>query len=176
MLLNNVLKGLIMVKRTKKRKASKNRKKKKSFLFKYIKLAGFIVLPVFLYIVYCIITLPDMNEAINRTRLPSTTILAENGNEVQSFGTVYSEFVKSEELPQYLVDAIVFTEDKRFYNHFGFDIISFTRAMLTNIFAGRYAQGGSTITQQVAKNLFLTNKKLIHLNHNNSFWYEIIIW
>ena len=164
-----------MVKRTKKRKNSKSKKKKKSCLFKYIRLAGFVALPMLLYIAYCIITLPDMEEAINRTRLPSTTILAENGNEVQSFGTVYSEFVRSEELPQYLVDAIVFTEDKRFYNHFGFDIISFTRAMITNIFAGRYAQGGSTITQQVAKNLFLTNKKTINRKVQElllAFWLE----
>lgn len=164
-----------MVKRTKKRKTSKSRKKKKSSLLKYIKLAGILALPILLYIAYCIITLPDMEEAINRTRLPSTTILAENGNEVQSFGTVYSEFVRSEELPQYLVDAIVYTEDKRFYGHFGFDIISFTRAMITNIFAGRYAQGGSTITQQVAKNLFLTNKKTLSRKVQElllAFWLE----
>ena len=163
------------IKKTAKKRKTSRSKKKKSFLLKYIKLAGIIALPVLLYIAYCIITLPDMNEAINRTRLPSTTILAENGNEVQSFGTVYSEFVRSEELPQYLVDAIVFTEDKRFYNHFGFDIISFTRAMITNVFAGRYAQGGSTITQQVAKNLFLTNKKTLNRKVQElllAFWLE----
>ena len=116
-----------------------------------------------------------MDEAINRTRLPSTTILAENGNEVQSFGTVYSEIIRTEELPQYVIDAIVFTEDKRFYKHFGFDITSFARAMITNVFAGRYAQGGSTITQQVAKNLFLTNRKTINRKIQElllAFWLE----
>lgn len=116
-----------------------------------------------------------MKEAINRTRQPSTTIVADNGNEVQTFGTVYSEVVRSEELPQYVVDAIVYTEDKRFYNHFGFDIISFTRAMIANIFAGRYAQGGSTITQQVAKNLFLTSEKSIRRKVQElllAFWLE----
>jgi len=116
-----------------------------------------------------------MNDAINRTRQPSTTIIADNGNEVQTFGTVYSEVIRSEELPQYLVDAIVYTEDRRFYQHFGFDIISFTRAMITNIFAGRYVQGGSTITQQVAKNLFLTSKKTIHRKTQElllAFWLE----
>ena len=116
-----------------------------------------------------------MKEAINRTRQPSTTIVADNGNEVQTFGTVYSEVVRSEELPQYVVDAIVYTEDKRFYNHFGFDIISFTRAMIANVFAGRYAQGGSTITQQVAKNLFLTSEKSIRRKVQElllAFWLE----
>lgn len=116
-----------------------------------------------------------MKEAINRTRQPSTTIVADNGNEVQTFGTVYSEVVRSEELPQYVVDAIVYTEDKRFYKHFGFDVISFTRAMIANVFAGRYAQGGSTITQQVAKNLFLTSEKSIRRKVQElllAFWLE----
>ena len=69
-----------------------------------------------------------MEEAVNRTRQPSTSIIAENGNDVQTFGTIYSEVVRSEELPQYVIDAIVSTEDRRFYSHFGFDIISFTRS------------------------------------------------
>ena len=127
------------------------------------------------YLGFCLITLPDMDAAINRTRLPSTTILAENGNEVQSFGTVYSEIIRSEELPQYVIDAIVWTEDRRFYEHFGFDIVSFARAMITNLFAGRFAQGGSTLTQQVAKNLFLTNKKTINRKTQElllAFWLE----
>ena len=173
------MKGFDVVKKNKKAQIKKRKisrtKKKKSHLLKYVKLAGLLILPVLLYVVYCIITLPDMKEAINRTRLPSSTILAENGNEIQSFGTVYSEFVRSEELPQYIIDAIVFTEDKRFYNHFGFDIISFTRAMIANVFAGRYAQGGSTITQQVAKNLFLTSEKSIRRKVQElllAFWLE----
>ncbi len=166
-----------MAKKKKKTKAKKNRlsKFKKSPAYKILKICfiGFCLLSG--YLIYCILTIPNMDEAINRTRLPSTTILAENGNEIHSFGTVYSEIINAEELPQYVVDAIVFTEDKRFYEHFGFDTISFTRAMLANIFAGRYAQGGSTITQQVAKNLFLTNKKTISRKVQElflAFWLE----
>ena len=119
--------------------------------------------------------MPDIEDAISRTRQPSTTIIAENGNEIQSFGQVYSELIRTEELPQYVIDAIVSTEDRRFYSHFGFDIISFSRAMLTNLFAGRYAQGGSTITQQVAKNLFLTSQKTIRRKVQElllAFWLE----
>ena len=128
-----------------------------------------------LYVGYCYITMPDIEEAISRTRQPSTTIVAENGNEIQSFGQVYSELIRTEELPQYVIDAIVSTEDRRFYSQFGFDIISFSRAMLTNLFAGRYAQGGSTITQQVAKNLFLTSQKTIRRKVQElllAFWLE----
>lgn len=97
------------------------------------------------------------------------------GNEVKTFGSVYSEVIRLNELPSYVPDAIISTEDRRFYAHFGFDIVAFTRAMLTNIFMGRYAQGGSTITQQVAKNLFLTSQKNIKRKTQElllAFWLE----
>lgn len=159
-----------------KRKKTTKRKKFKNSRLKLFLTAGAVAAALLaVYLLICLATMPDLKEAINRTRLPSTTILAENGNEVQSFGTVYSEIIRSEELPQYTVDAIVYTEDRRFYQHFGFDIISFTRAMAANLFAGRFAQGGSTITQQVAKNLFLTNKKTINRKAQElllAFWLE----
>ena len=166
-----------MAKKLKKKNSKKKSCKKffKSGWWKLIKLGIWCGLILLGYIAYCAITIPNMKEAINRTRQPSTTIVADNGNEVQTFGTVYSEVVRSEELPQYVVDAIVYTEDKRFYSHYGFDIISFTRAMIANVFAGRYAQGGSTITQQVAKNLFLTSEKSIRRKVQElllAFWLE----
>ncbi|MFR6464677.1 MAG: transglycosylase domain-containing protein, partial [Alphaproteobacteria bacterium] len=75
----------------------------------------------------------------------------------------------------YTTEAIIATEDRRFYQHFGFDIIAFTRAMAVNLIKGRYAQGGSTITQQVAKNLFLTPNKNIKRKIQElllAFWLE----
>ena len=155
-----------------RKKESKQRVKNRMRL---LKIFAVLVITLLTYVAYCLITLPNMSEAINRTRQPFTTIIADNGNEVQTFGTVYSEIIRSEELPQYVVDAIVYTEDRRFYSHFGFDIISFTRAMIANIFAGRYAQGGSTITQQVAKNLFLTSEKSVRRKAQElllAFWLE----
>ena len=166
-----------MTKPQKKKKRSKKRESKQRFKNRrrILKIFAVLVITLLTYIGYCALTLPNMNEAVNRTRQPSTTIIADNGNEVQTFGTVYSEVIRSEELPQYVVDAIVYTEDRRFYQHFGFDIISFTRAMAANIFAGRYAQGGSTITQQVAKNLFLTSEKSLRRKVQElllAFWLE----
>ncbi len=160
---------------TKRTKKSRRSSKRTSKFYLVLKICGIGFALLVFYLGFCLITLPDMDAAINRTRLPSTTILAENGNEVQSFGTVYSEIIRSEELPQYVIDAIVWTEDRRFYEHFGFDVVSFTRAMITNLFAGRFAQGGSTLTQQVAKNLFLTNKKTINRKTQElllAFWLE----
>ena len=144
-------------KKTKKRE-SKQRFKMSRFLFK---MAALLVITFALWIGWCIVTLPDIDEAVSKTRQPSTMIIAENGNEIYNFGSVYSEVITLDELPPYVADAIISTEDRRFYSHFGFDIISFTRAMLVNLWHRRYVQGASTITQQVAKNLFLTSNKTI---------------
>lgn len=166
-----------MAKLKKKKKNTKKRESKQRFKNRrrLLKIFALLVITLLIFVGFCALTMPDMTEAVNRTRQPSTTIIANNGNDIQSFGTVYSEVIRSEELPQYVVDAIVYTEDRRFYQHFGFDIISFTRAMLANVLAGRYAQGGSTITQQVAKNLFLTSQKNIRRKVQElllAFWLE----
>lgn len=127
------------------------------------------------YIFYCWITLPDISKAIERTRLPATTILTESGQEIESYGGVYSEIVYAEDLPSYVRDAVISTEDRRFYSHFGFDFISFGRAMVVNLIHRRYVQGGSTITQQVSKNLFLTPEKNIKRKVQEllmAFWLE----
>ena len=59
------------------------------------------------YIFYCWITLPDISKAIERTRLPATTILTESGQEIESYGGVYSEIVYAEDLPSYVRDAVI---------------------------------------------------------------------
>ncbi|MBR1605737.1 MAG: PBP1A family penicillin-binding protein [Alphaproteobacteria bacterium] len=164
--------------RTKKKtqKRRKSRSKQKRGLLKFL-LIIFMVLFVVIggYVGYCYLTMPDIEAAISRTRQPSTTITAENGNEIMSFGSVYSSIIMPDELPKYVSQAIVATEDRRFYQHFGFDFISFTRAMITNAIHRRYVQGGSTITQQVAKNLFLTSQKNIKRKVQElllAFWLE----
>lgn len=169
-----------MAKKAKTKKKTVKRKKRESkqrVATRRIALSflTLLVITFLSYLLYCFVTLPDIDKAVARTRQPSTTITAENGNEVQTFGSVYSEVIHLNELPPYVPDAIISTEDRRFYSHFGFDIIAFTRAMVTNIFLGRYAQGGSTITQQVAKNLFLTSKKNIKRKTQElllAFWLE----
>lgn len=169
-----------MAKKTKTGRKTTKRKKRESkqrFVTRRIVLIflSFLVITFVGWLLYCVLTLPDIDQAVARTRQPSTTITAENGNEVKTFGSVYSEVIRLNELPSYVPDAIISTEDRRFYAHFGFDIVAFTRAMLTNIFMGRYAQGGSTITQQVAKNLFLTSQKNIKRKTQElllAFWLE----
>lgn len=163
--------------KTKKKKSRKKSKKTKKFSWiKFLFKVGIILaIPVALYLVYCALTLPDIEHAVYRDRTPATTILAENGNEIYTFGTIYSEVVYLKDLPDYIPNAIIATEDRRFYSHFGIDFISLARAMLKNIIAGRYAQGASTISQQVAKNLFLTPNKNITRKVQElmmAFWLE----
>lgn len=156
-----------------------SRGKKTTGGFRWWKLLFFAALAVgaalALYVGYCFATLPDIEQAVSRTRQPSTSIIAENGQEIATFGNVYSEVVYPDELPPYVINAVIATEDRRFYSHFGFDVIAFTRAMTANLIKGRYAQGGSTITQQVAKNLFLTPQKNIKRKVQEllmAFWLE----
>lgn len=68
-------------------------------------------------------------------------------------------YLSYEEIPTLFVDAIVAVEDHRFYTHNGFDIISFGRAIVTNIQEKSLSQGGSTITQQLAKNMYFSFEK-----------------
>lgn len=66
-----------------------------------------------------------------------------------------------EEVPERVKQAVVAVEDKRFYKHHGFDLIRITKALISNLSAGRVVEGGSTITQQMAKNLFLSNEQTL---------------
>jgi penicillin-binding protein 1A len=105
--------------------------------------------------------LPDVDKAFNATRRPIITVLAADGATLVRTGDLYGRLSQLEDLPQALPQAVMATEDRRFYSHFGVDIIGLSRAMIANVRAGRIVQGGSTITQQVAKNLFLTPERTI---------------
>ena len=75
------------------------------------------------------------------------------------FDKAHRQYVPYNEIPDNFVNALVASEDDRFFQHIGFDIIGITRAMLKNIQARRIVQGGSTLTQQTAKNLFRRNER-----------------
>ena len=106
----------------KKAKRKTSRRRQKSFSWwKLLLVAGLVTAAALaLYIAYCFATLPDIEQAVSRTRQPSTTVIAENGQEIRSFGNVYSEVVYPSELPSYVKNAIIATEDRRVYYHLGF--------------------------------------------------------
>jgi penicillin-binding protein 1A len=88
-------------------------------------------------------------------RAPNVKILGVGGKLIANRGTTGGEAMGLHEMSPYLPQAVVAIEDRRFYSHFGFDPVGFGRAMVRNAMAGRMVQGGSTLTQQLAKNLFL---------------------
>ena len=143
----------------------KNKAKKRSWKMKLflcvLWLAIVLGLAVGGYIWYCQKTLPAFSKALYVERLPGVKILAADGRELTSYGALFAEPVDVDKLPSYVAQAVVDTEDRRFYKHKGFDYIGFVRAMGVNIIKRRYAQGASTLSQQVAKNLFLTRDKSI---------------
>ena len=113
------------------------------------------------YVGYCALTLPDIEKAIKTARSPQITILASNGEEIASYGAQVGRPIELKRLPAYVPQAVIATEDRRFYSHFGIDIRSVLRAVTVNLVENRKAQGASTLTQQVAKNLFLSSEKTL---------------
>ncbi len=103
--------------------------------------------------------LPDIDDLNKSTKAPSILIKTQKGDIIGSYGDIYGEYLKFDSLPTSLVDAVVATEDRNFYHHFGIDPLGLARATFVNIRAGHVVQGGSTITQQVAKNVFLTPER-----------------
>jgi penicillin-binding protein 1A len=110
---------------------------------------------------YFALTLPDTSELTRAERRPSVTILAADGSLLATFGDLFGQPLTLQEMSPYLPKAVIATEDRRFYSHFGIDPIGLLRAVVANFSAGRVVQGGSTITQQLAKNLFLTPERSV---------------
>jgi len=105
----------------------------------------------------------------------AVTFLDRYGNEIGNRGIKHNDSVPLGEMPDHLIKAVLATEDRRFYEHYGIDFYGTFRAVVTNARAGGVVQGGSTITQQLAKNLFLSNERTIERKINEAFlalWLE----
>lgn len=105
----------------------------------------------------------------------AVTFLDRYGNEIGHRGIIHEDSVPIDELPDHLIKAVLATEDRRFFDHFGIDFLGLARAMTENARAGSVVQGGSTLTQQLAKNLFLTNERTIERKIKEAFlalWLE----
>lgn len=113
---------------------------------------------IFLVVFFAVFArgLPDTSSLYNVDRQPSITYLDRNGALIATRGTQQAPPADLDSLPDYVPAAFIAIEDRRFWYHPGFDPIGMSRAMVRNMRAGRVVQGGSTLTQQLAKNLFLT--------------------
>src|SRR5262245_13177786 len=105
----------------------------------------------------------------------AVSFLDRYGNEIGSRGIRHNDSIPLDQLPDHLIKATLATEDRRFYEHFGIDVPGTFRAILTNARAGGVVQGGSSISQQLAKNLFLSNERTIERKVKEAFlatWLE----
>ncbi len=91
------------------------------------------------------------------TNTESSVIYDENGDMIAELGTTIRENVSYDDLPQVLVDAFVAVEDSRYFEHNGFDVPRFTKALLSNLKSMSFSQGGSTFTMQLVKNTYFSN-------------------
>jgi penicillin-binding protein 1A len=105
----------------------------------------------------------------------AVTFLDRYGAEVGRRGIKHDDSVPLEQFPDYLIQAALATEDRRFYEHWGIDPIGTLRAVTVNARSSGVVQGGSTITQQLAKNLFLSNERTVERKIKEAFlalWLE----
>jgi penicillin-binding protein 1A len=115
-----------------------------------------------LFLAWCAYDLPGPERLNELKRQPSVALLAADGSLIASYGDLYGDSVRLADLPPYLPAAVLATEDRRFYSHWGVDLRGVARALYVNFKQGDAVQGGSTVTQQVAKNLFLTPERSLH--------------
>ncbi|MCA8908598.1 MAG: PBP1A family penicillin-binding protein [Rhodospirillaceae bacterium] len=106
--------------------------------------------------------MPDVRSLVTPDRRPAITLVAEDGSVIHRYGDLAGETVSVQDLPDSLIAAVLAIEDRRFYSHLGIDPRGIARAVVAFVEAGRVVQGGSTITQQLAKNLFLSPERTLH--------------
>ena len=105
--------------------------------------------------------LPSITESAEFERKTSITVQTKGSEVLHRYGEVVGNSVTIADVPPHLVQAVMAIEDRRFYKHFGIDVLGVARAMFVNVKKQRFVQGGSTITQQLAKNLFLTQERTL---------------
>lgn len=129
-----------------------------AFVFNLVLIGGIFVAG---YVGVVYLRMPSLDSILHEKRLPTIVFLDDAGNEIRSSNRIMGTPVSVDTLPPHVWQAIVAIEDKRFFEHGAIDMRSTARAVFLNLFSGRFAAGGSTITQQTAKNIFLSRDKKI---------------
>lgn len=137
------------------------------FLFGVIAVAGYVA------IIY--LRMPSLDAILHETRAPAVMFMDKNGNEIRASNRIMGTPVSVKTLPPYVWQSIVAIEDKRFFEHGPIDTRGVLRAVFMNLFRGHFAAGGSSITQQTAKNIFLNRHKKVSRKVQElilSYWLE----
>ena len=149
--------------------------KRLSFFAWFINIFMLILVGISVYIVVIFLQMPSLDAILHETRPATIVFLDKNGNELRASNRIMGTPVSVETLPPYVWQAIVAIEDKRFFEHGPIDVRGIMRAMFSNLIHGRFAAGGSSITQQTAKNIFLSREKKISRKVQElilSYWLE----
>jgi penicillin-binding protein 1A len=155
-----------------------------SFLHRYFRLSGpkrlvfdllddgftFGVLAAIALLAYALPPMTGEGDVWNRGRNYAVTFTDVNGEIIGQRGIRQDDAIPLEDIPPALIKAVLATEDARFFDHFGVDIIGTFRAAARNARSDGRVQGGSSITQQVAKNLFLTPERTLRRKVHEAFW------
>ena len=98
----------------------------------------------------------------------NTTIYDKNGNLIANLSNIYTDYAPYESIPEVLINAFISIEDSRFFSHHGLDYEAIARSIVANIKDQEFSQGASTITQQLIKNVYLSNEKTIERKINEA--------
>ena len=134
-------------------------------------LVGLVLFAIGLLAIAVLITypkLPALDAVQNYQPKMPLTIYSADGKLIGSYGEERRAFTEIKEFPQVLKDAVIAAEDKRFYQHWGVDVFGVGRAMVGNLRSGGVRSGASTITQQVARNFYLTNEQTFTRKFNEA--------
>ncbi len=127
------------------------------------------------YVAIIFLRMPSLDAILHETRPAAIVFLDKDGHEIRSANRIMGTPVTVENLPPHVWQSIVAIEDKRFFEHGPIDVRGIMRAMMSNLVQGRVAAGGSSITQQTAKNIFLSREKKISRKVQElilSYWLE----
>ena len=156
-------------------KARTPRKGLTKFIYSFFVVAvwGSILVPLLIYYAY---DLPDISNIEKANAKATMMVMDREGQVVATYGDVFGEWLEYEEIPPEQIEAVIATEDRRFFDHNGIDIRGLGRAMVNNLTAGKLVEGGSTISQQLAKNLYLNANRTLKRKIQElllSFWLEM---
>ncbi len=140
----------------------KNKKFSRSRIRNFFISAGILVFIFSIFIfLFLIHDMPDLNHLESKGRRASIIFESYDGKNIATYGDLFKEVVTVDKLPRYVSDAVIAIEDRRFYYHHGVDFLGILRAIFNNFVSGHIVQGGSTLSQQLAKNLFLSPSRSI---------------
>lgn len=151
-----------MAKKHKKHKVQKQPRRKfklKNIIATLFSIMLFVAIFLFLAAAYFTKDLPDIQEMAVKDIRPHITIYDTKGTVLAKYGDFRGTPLAYSEMPVSMIQAVVAAEDRRFFDHFGIDVIGIVRAYIVNLRAGRVVQGGSTITQQLAKIIYLSPER-----------------